>query len=570
MSPRTRMMAAAGLALAGVALGWYAEQGRRDVGRPLDLALLDLLAGYVFIGAGVAVFVWRPANRCWWLLMAAGGTWFLATMAGVAGENSGMVGFVFASWHYLFLVWLLLAFPTGRIGSRLGRGLLGALLVVEVVRSLVRLLLYVPPDGTGCHCVHNRFTPVSDRRWFDLAEDVHPWLLSGLFLLVVTEVVLRWRRSSGAGRRMLTPVLTLALAVAAQVVYSQVLRQQVGWAVVRADDLFVVVVTLRAVAAYSFVVGLRRTGAARSAVVTMVGELDDAGGTDRLAQALRRALQDPSLQLVPVTGAELPTPGPGRAVTTVDSGDGPVAALVHDEALLEDPGLVSAVAATVRLTVDNERLRRELQDRLDELAASRARIIAAGDAERRRIERDLHDVTQQRLVTIGLQLRLALTKLGEGGPPVATQALSRAVADLTAAVAEVRDLAHGIHPAILADAGLAAALESLVDRSPLEVRTVLDIPGDVSPDAAATAYFCVSEALTNISKHAGAAHVVVTATQHDDRLDVTVADDGAGGARADGSGLTGLADRVAASGGTLSVDSPRGSGTRVRVVLPCA
>jgi signal transduction histidine kinase len=137
-------------------------------------------------------------------------------------------------------------------------------------------------------------------------------------------------------------------------------------------------------------------------------------------------------------------------------------------------------------------------------------------------------------------------------------------------VAEVRDLAHGIHPAILTEAGLAAALESLVDRSALEVRTDLDIPADLSPDVAATAYFCVSEALTNVSKHAGAAHVVVSAAHHDDRLEVTVADDGAGGAQADGSGLTGLADRVAASGGTLTVDSPRGRGTRVRVVLPCA
>ena len=569
MSNRTRA-AAVVLGLAGTALGWYAEQGRRDVGRSLDLALLDLLAGYVFIGAGVAVLVWRPANRCWWLLMAAGGTWFLPTLAGVAGEDPSIVGFVLAGWHYVFLVWLLLAFPTGRIGSRRGRGLLAVLLAVEALRSLVRLLLYVPPDGTGCDCVHNRFTQVSDRRWFDRAEDVYPWLLTAVFVLVVTEVVLRWRRSSGTGRRMLTPVLALALAVGAQVVYTQVIQQQVEWAVVRADDLFVVIVTLRAVAAYSFVVGLRRTGAARAAVVTMVGELDDAGGTDRLTQALRRALEDPSLELVSVTGAEMPTPGPGRAVTTVDSGDGPVAALVHDEALLEDPGLVSAVTATVRLTVDNERLRRQLQDRLDELAASRARIIAAGDEERRRIERDLHDGTQQRLVTIGLQLRLALTKLGEGGPPVATEALSRAVADLAAAVAEVRDLAHGIHPAILGEAGLEAALESLVDNSPLDVRTDLRVPPGLSPDMAATAYYCVSEALTNVTKHAGEAHVVVSAARHGDRLEVTVADDGAGGARADGPGLTGLADRVAASGGTLTVDSPRGRGTRVTLVLPCA
>ena len=260
-------------------------------------------------------------------------------------------------------------------------------------------------------------------------------------------------------------------------------------------------------------------------------------------------------------------------MTTVNSGDGMVAALVHDESLLEDPGLVSAVAAAVRLTVDNERLRRELEERLDELAASRARIIAAGDEERRRIERDLHDGTQQRLVTIGLQLRLALTKLGEGGPPVATEALSRAVSDLADVSAEVRDLAHGIHPAILAEAGLEAALESLVDNSPLEIRTDLDVPADLSPDVAATAYFCASEALTNITKHAGATHVAVSAAYHEDRLEVTVADDGAGGAQTDGSGLTGLADRVARGWRHAHRGQPPGSrhqrhgGAPVRIVL---
>jgi signal transduction histidine kinase len=568
MSRRTWALATP-LALGGLALGCYAELERHRLGRPVDLALLDLVAGVIFVVAGIAVVVWRPANRCWWLLMAAGATWFLQTLAGVDGENTSLVGFVLFGWHYVFLGWLLLGFPTGRISSARGRALLGVLAGVEVARSLVRLLLYVPPDGTGCGCVDNRFTPVSDRRWFDRSEDLHAWVLTILFALVVAEVVRRWHRSSGAGRRMLTPVLTLALAVGLQVAYSQVIRQQLAWAVVRANDLFVLVVVVRAVAAYSFVVGLRRTGAARSAVVTMVGQLDDAGGTVSLTDALRRALQDPSLELVPLSGEDLPAVAPGRAVTTVETGDGRVAALVHDEALLEDPGLVSAVTATIRLTVDNQRLQHELQDRLAELAESRRRIIAIGDEERRRIERDLHDVTQQRLVTIGLRLRVAMMQLGEGGPPLATAAMSQAVADLADAAAEVRDLAHGIHPAILTEAGLQAALESLVDRSPLQVRAQVDVREEPPADVATAAYFCVSEALTNVAKHAGAAHVVLRAHRVGDQLEVTVCDDGPGGARAGGSGLTGLADRVAACGGTLTVDSPQAGGTRISVVLPC-
>ena len=326
------------------------------------------------------------------------------------------------------------------------------------------LFLYVPPDGTGCDCVHNRFTAVSDPRWFDATENAFPWIATALLLLVVAETLARWRRSSGAGRRMLTPVLVMGVAVAVQIGYAQVLRQELSWAVLRSEELFLVVVVVRAVAAASFAVGILRTGATRSAVVGAMGGLDVAADPGRLAAALRSALEDPTLVLLPwspavggyvdASGQRVePVPAPGRAVTLVDGDRTPLAALIHDEALLEDPGLVSAVSAAVRLTVDNERLRQELEDRLDDLAASRARIIAAGDAERRRIERDLHDGTQQRLVTIALRLRVALARLPDGEGPE-REALSQAVDDLGAVAEEVRRLARGIHPAILEEAGL--------------------------------------------------------------------------------------------------------------------
>jgi signal transduction histidine kinase len=568
----SRWLRVAAASTAAVTFGLYAEHGRRELGRGAGLALLDLLAGFVFVAAGIAIASRRPTNRCWWLLVAAGGTWFLSTLSGVAGENASLVGFVLGAWHYLFLGWLLLAFPSGRILSGRGRLLLGSICLLLTARSLVRLLVYVPPDGTGCDCVHNRFTGVADRRWFDAAEAAYPWLLTGLFLLVMVEVVLRWRRSSGAGRRMLAPVLAMAAAVAAQIAYTQVIRQELAWAVVRAEDLFVLVVVVRSVAAYSLVVGMRRTGPARAAVVEMVGGLDDVANPGRLEAALRHAVQDPSLQLILWNpGPWPPDAGQGRAVTMIDGEAGHLAALVHDEALLEDPGLVGAITAAVRLTIDNERLRSELQARLDDLAASRARIIATADDERRRIERDLHDGTQQRLVTIALQLRLALMRLGEGASPATAEALSSAIAGLGDAVEEVRDLARGIHPAILGESGLEAALESLVARSPLDVRAELCLGAEPPANTAAAAYFCVSEALTNAAKHAGAARVVVTARTTGDDLEVTVSDDGVGGAaaRPEGSGLTGLADRVSASGGTLDVDSPPQGGTRLRVVLPC-
>ena len=298
-----------------------------------------------------------------------------------------------------------------------------------------------------------------------------------------------------------------------QIGYAQVLRQELSWAVLRAEQLFFVVVVVRSVAAVSFAVGIRRTGSTRSAVVGVMGGLDGTADPERLAAALRNALEDPSLVLLPwsrtvggyvdPSGRRVePEAGPGRAVTLVDGDQTPLAALVHDEALLEDPGLVSAVAATVRLTVDNERLRRELEDRLDDLAASRARIIAAGDEERRRIERDLHDGTQQRLVTIALRLRVALARLPDGST-AEREALAQAADDLSAAAEEVRQLARGIHPAILEESGLQAALESLVDRSPLAVRTEFSLQVEPSRAAAAAAYFTVSEALTNTAEARG-------------------------------------------------------------------
>jgi len=231
-----------------------------------------------------------------------------------------------------------------------------------------------------------------------------------------------------------------------------------------------------------------------------------------------------------------------------------VAALVHDPALLEDPGLINGVLAAVRLTADNERLRDEVDRQLIEVAASRSRILDAGDAERRRIERDLHDGAQQRLVTIGLALRLTEARLGKDADPQMRS-----------------DLVQAVHPSILTEAGLAAALESLADRTPVPVHLQVDLPGDLAPPIAATAYFAVAEALTNIAKHARAQTVEVLASSTEERVEIVVVDDGVGGASegAFGSGLRGIADRVAAVGGSMHVHSPAGGGTRMELNLPC-
>jgi signal transduction histidine kinase len=204
------------------------------------------------------------------------------------------------------------------------------------------------------------------------------------------------------------------------------------------------------------------------------------------------------------------------------------------------------------------------------LARSRAEVVAAADAERRRIERDLHDGAQRRLVSLAMQLGMARASLADAPEPV-RQVIEQAHDEATEALAELRQLVRGLHPAVLDDRGLDAALSGIAANAPLPVRLRVDVPTRCSPAIEAVAYFVVSEALTNVAKHAGAGQAEVTVERRDDRLRVVVADDGRGGATLDGggSGLRGLAQRAAAVDGTLTLDSPSGGPTAITVELPC-
>jgi PAS domain S-box-containing protein len=214
------------------------------------------------------------------------------------------------------------------------------------------------------------------------------------------------------------------------------------------------------------------------------------------------------------------------------------------------------------------RLNAELHARLEELAASRARIVAAGDVERRRLERNLHDGAQQRLVTLALSLRLALAKL-DSDPAAARAVLADAGEELALALAELRELARGLHPAVLSDHGLRAAVEMLAGRAPVPVE-IADIPDERLPEPVeAAAYYLIAEALTNVAKYARASAVLVRVAASDAGVSVEVSDDGVGGADpAAGTGLLGLAARVEALNGRLDVDSPPGGGTRITAEIP--
>jgi len=294
-------------------------------------------------------------------------------------------------------------------------------------------------------------------------------------------------------------------------------------------------------------------------------------------RALAEALGDPTLELllripasellVDADGNPTEPAAHGRALTPVRRGGLELGVVVHDPALSQRPDLLESVIDAAGLAIEIARLRAEVARRLAEVRQSRARIVTAGYEERRRLERDLHDGAQQRLVSIGLALRNVQSRLPaqDGG---AREALDRTVDGLTEAIEELRELARGVRPACLDD-GLASALRELATRAPLrtEVRATAE-RFDEATEAAA--YFVASEALTNSVKHARATRVRMTAERRDGTLVLSVRDDGVGGAQAsERSGLAGITDRVVALGGAVRVSSPPGEGTAIVAELPC-
>jgi signal transduction histidine kinase len=324
-----------------------------------------------------------------------------------------------------------------------------------------------------------------------------------------------------------------------------------------------------------FITGIVWSRFRRTQATDLVVELRSTGPI-MLRDRLARTLGDPTLQLayrlrdgryVDDSGQPVHlTDGPGRAVTLLTAKDEVVAALVHDAALLDEPALVESVGAAAELLVENERLAAEVRAQLALVRASRARLVVATDEERRRIERDLHDGAQQRLVALSIALGLAAHR--SAGP--AQQALLQAQDDLEDAIAELRQLARGIHPTILREEGLDAALDGIVRRAPLPVHVDGSIGVRLAPALELAAYFVISEALTNVAKHANATSATVQLHYDGAVLAVAVKDDGSGGARAAaGGGLAGLRDRVEALDGTLTIREAPDGGTTVTAEIQC-
>jgi signal transduction histidine kinase len=264
---------------------------------------------------------------------------------------------------------------------------------------------------------------------------------------------------------------------------------------------------------------------------------------------------------------DLPEPESGRTWTAVEHEGRRVAAIIHDAELDARPELVRAAAAGSVLALNNERLKAELRARVEEVRASRARIVEASMDARRRLERDLHDGAQQQLVSLSLDLQLIKNRVSSDADAV--KLVDASLEKLATALAELRELARGIHPAILSDRGLSAALPALVERSPFPVDCDVAVAERLPPAVEAAAYFVVAEGLTNVAKYSGAQQASVVVRHAGDCIEVEVRDEGIGGADpVAGSGLRGLEDRVSALDGSLSVHSPTGAGTKIVARLP--
>jgi signal transduction histidine kinase len=325
--------------------------------------------------------------------------------------------------------------------------------------------------------------------------------------------------------------------------------------------------------------GVLRSRLARAGLAELFRDLRTMRGP-ALQDALARTLGDPELVVAyrapapdvytdahgnPVT---LPAAGGDRAVALLERDGREMAALVYDAALDEDPELVQTVCAAAGIALENEHLQIESQARLAELRASRQRIVAAGDAERRRLERNLHDGAQQQLVALALQLRLIQSGIRRD-PDAAVALVTTASDQLAQSLAELRELARGIHPAVL-NHGLESALESLAGRATVPTAVFCDVPEGLSQEVELAVYFVGCEALANIAKYAEATTASVRVAPTPGGVAIEIADDGVGGAdAAGGTGLRGLADRVEALGGSLLVTSPRGAGTVITAELPC-
>ena len=577
-NPRRTLIGLAAVAI-GVGTLLVVINGEHNIHRGA-YAALALGTGWGFIGTGLYVASRRPRSNMGPLMIAVG---FAALLKALSFSNDSAIftiGSLGELLIYALLIHLLLSFPSGRLDSRLDRGLVAIAYFNTTVVQLAAFVLSDPQQGCA-QCPANPL--LIDHA--DTAAGVIGAAQLDISIAVLGAVVAslyrRWRDSSQSQRRSFAPVLAVG-SLTFVLLMASLIVEQAGLTSGVDDGLTLALFGTLACLPFAILTGLLRFRFSQvEAVSSLVHRLGGGIGRGSLRDALAEALGDPEVALaywVPkrddyVDSAGRPMqldPAPkGKIATVIEHEGRRVGAIVHDAELAEERDLVRAVGAAAALTLENERLDAELRAHVDELRASRARIVTAGYTERQRLERDLHDGAQQRLMALGINLRLARDLVTSDTQQTA-ELLDASLEELNQATRELRELARGIHPAVLTDHGLDAALNGLAGRTPVPVELVQTLDKRLPSSVESAVYFVVAEALTNVARYAEAQTVRVTVVRSNGHVDVQVSDDGVGGADpAHGSGLRGLSDRVAALDGRLELTSADGDGTTVKATIPC-
>jgi signal transduction histidine kinase len=572
VTPRLRLAAAAAAAVAGGIL-FLLELD--DPVLSVARVILMVSVGLVLVGAGLVAAA-NGADRTGVILVLGGAAWLVERLLqAIATGLTGTSAYLLAGLWAAFLVHAIVTFPPGRPTSRSEGAVVVAGYLITVGLHMPYLL--VAPSLSSVGSPHRNVLLVASNtgaaRWIGDTADV---LTIVWAVMVLGLIGAKAWAASPAARRACGFVWVAGSVLTVNVIL--IVSAGLGFDLSRdLSGLWLEVVA--GIVAVTLAASLFAARAADDRLVALVADLETVGPGATLRNALRRSLADPALDVVYLrvgsggwideVGQPMTTPVEvaGRTITAIERGGKPIGALVHDPVLLGNPKRIQAAISAASLAIDSERLKAELRAQLIDVQVSRTRILEAADRDQRRVERNLHDGAQQRLVGLALTLRLASRKAQ--GDPAVTDLLAEAAGELDDALQELRELARGIHPAIVTDAGLGGALETLAERPGIPLDLSVDIPGRLPEAVEVGAYYLIAEAVANANKHAGAARVSVRAAVVDGSLRVAVSDDGRGGAAAGpGSGLEGLADRVGALGGHLVIESTTGSGTTVAADIP--
>jgi signal transduction histidine kinase len=530
-----------------------------------------LVAGWALAAAAVLAWVTRPASRFGSLLALAGLAWFAAELANpeVGSSVAFTLGLVAYAVCPAIVAQAALAYPGGRLASGPERAALAVAYVSTLAIQGLAVAAVFEPSRQGCsECPDNLLAVANDPGALDTLSRAGVRLGVAWAAVLIGLAAWRLARASAAARLLTAPVLVPLVAYLALVAADYVHSLGRGYVSNDAVDGRLWIAQAVALTALSAGVVLAwvRGRRARTAVTRLVLELAEAPVPGGLCAALAGALADPELEVayplteggwVDASGRPAdPAASPGRATTPLLRGGEPAALLVHRAELLDDPGLVEEVTRAARLALEHEHLEAELRAQLEQLRTSRARTVEAGDAERRRLERDLHDGAQQRFVVLSLALRLLREQLGAG----AADRIDAADAELRAALDDLRTLGRGIYPAVLEAEGLAAAIGALAEEAAVPIATGALPRERLGAAVEAAAYFLVAE----VVKRARASAVRVAATHERERLLVEIS---ARGTLDDE--LVDLGDRIGALDGRLRIDREPDR-VAIRAEMPCA